>query len=74
MINRWRKVYCKNIRFRLFNYFKKDKESYNALSLGSIAYELLTNCSPFSKNEKDEQCLPKNLKCSIEIISFINGL
>ena len=54
--------------------FKKDKERYNALSLGSIAYELLTNCSPFSKNEKDEQCLPKDLKCSIEIISFINGL
>ena len=52
-----------------------EKKIYNdkldLLSLGVIAYELLTGCSPFNINE---QFLPKNLNCSIEIISFINGL
>ena len=52
-----------------------EKKIYNdkldLLSLGALAYELLTSCSPFSISE---QLLPKSKNCSIEIISFINGL
>ena len=63
------------------------KKSYNSSidlwSLGVITYELLTNTSPFiGKTEKETienikkgmYSLPNNLKCSLEIISFINGL
>lgn len=52
-----------------------EKKIYNdkldLLSLGALAYELLTCCSPFNN---DDQFLPKNLTCSIELMSFINGL
>ena len=54
---------------------EEEKKVFNdkldLLSLGALVYELLTCSSPFNINE---QFLPKNLNCSIEIISFINGL
>ena len=54
---------------------EEEKKIYNdkldLLSLGVLTYQLLTGCSPFNK---DDQFLPKTLKCSLEIICFINGL
>ena len=63
------------------------EKSYNSSmdlwSLGAITYELLTNTPPpIGKTEKETienikkgmPSLPNNLKCSLEIISFINGL
>ena len=63
------------------------EKGYNASvdlwSLGLITYELLTNTLPFTgKTEKETieniksgmYSLPNSLKCSLEIISFINGL
>ena len=65
----------------------KEDKKYNASvdlwSLGVITYELLTGSTPFHGKTYEEVFkaitkgkynLPKNLKPSIEIISFINGL
>ncbi len=65
----------------------KEDKKYNASvdlwSLGVITYELLTGSTPFHGRTYEEVFkaitkgkydLPKNLRPSIEIISFINGL
>jgi len=65
----------------------KEDKKYNASvdlwSLGVITYELLTGSTPFHGKTYEEVFkaitkgkynLPKNLRPSIEIISFINGL
>ena len=65
----------------------KDNKKYNSSvdlwSLGVITYELLTGTTPFLGKNYDEVFksikkgiynLPKKLKPSIEIISFLNGL
>ena len=64
-----------------------DNKVYNTsidlYSLGAITYELLTGFSPImgktieeihQNMHKGEYTLPQKLNCSIEIISFINGL
>ena len=66
---------------------KKDDITYNTSidlwSLGAITYELLTGSSPimgktieeiYQNFQKGIYSFPKKLICSIEIISFINGL
>ena len=70
----------------IFDVEKENKEySFTAdfWSLGAITYELLTGLPPFMGKTSEEifksiqegiYTLPNNLNCSIEIISFINGL
>ena len=66
---------------------EKTNKPYNTKtdlwSLGVITYELLTGSSPFigettqelfEEIQKGKYILPHDLKCSVEIISFINGL
>ena len=65
---------------------KKDKAyntSIDLSPLGIITYELLTGTKPIIDKNSEQiyqnikkaiNTLPKELKCSIEIISFINGL